>query len=116
MHEVSNLSLRSILKHLFAGGYLNAFCQTHWFSRKYIVSSMRELNLTHNMPELLGFPGGSEVKASASNVGDPGLIPGSGRSPGEEMVTHYSILAWRMPWTEEPSRLQSMGLQESDTT
>ena len=30
-----------------------------------------------------GFPGGSEVKASASNVGDPGLIPGSGRSPGE---------------------------------
>ena len=31
----------------------------------------------------MGFPGGSEVKASASNVGDPGLIPGSGRSPGE---------------------------------
>ena len=31
----------------------------------------------------LGFPGGSEVKASACNVGDPGLIPGSGRSPGE---------------------------------
>ena len=30
-----------------------------------------------------GFPGGSEVKASASDVGDPGLIPGSGRSPGE---------------------------------
>ena len=30
-----------------------------------------------------GFPGGSEVKASACNVGDPGLIPGSGRSPGE---------------------------------
>ena len=29
------------------------------------------------------FPGGSEVKVSASNVGDPGLIPGSGRSPGE---------------------------------
>ena len=30
-----------------------------------------------------GFPGGSEVKASASNAGDPGSIPGSGRSPGE---------------------------------
>ena len=30
-----------------------------------------------------GFPGGSEVKASASNAGDLGLIPGSGRSPGE---------------------------------
>ena len=31
----------------------------------------------------LGFPGGSEVKASAWNAGDPGVIPGSGRSPGE---------------------------------
>ena len=32
---------------------------------------------------MLGFPGGSEVKASASNAGDLGSIPGSGRSPGE---------------------------------
>ena len=31
----------------------------------------------------MGFPGGSEGKASACNAGDPGLIPGSGRSPGE---------------------------------
>ena len=31
-----------------------------------------------------GFPGGSDGKASAYNVGDPGSIPGSGRSPGEE--------------------------------
>ena len=32
------------------------------------------------------------------------------------MATHSSILAWRTPWTEEPGGLQSMGLQESDTT
>ena len=32
------------------------------------------------------------------------------------MATHSSILAWRIPWTEEPGGLQSMGLQESDTT
>ena len=32
------------------------------------------------------------------------------------MATHSSILAWRIPWTEEPGRLQSMGLQKSDTT
>ena len=32
----------------------------------------------------MGFPGGSEGKASACNAGDPGTIPGSGRSPGEE--------------------------------
>ena len=34
----------------------------------------------------------------------------------KEMATHSSILAWRIPWTEEPSRLQSMGSQESDMT
>ena len=34
----------------------------------------------------------------------------------KEMATHSSILTWRMPWTEEPGGLQSMGLQESDTT
>ena len=35
---------------------------------------------------------------------------------GKEMATHSSILAWRIPWTEEPGGLESMGLQESDTT
>ena len=55
--------------------------------------------------------GGSEVKASASNAVDPGLIPGLGRSRGEGNLTHSSILAWRIPWTEEPGRLQSMGSQ-----
>ena len=34
----------------------------------------------------------------------------------KEMATHSSILAWRIPWTEEPGRLQSIGFQESDTT
>ena len=34
----------------------------------------------------------------------------------KEMTTHSSILAWRIPWTEEPDKLQSMRLQESDTT
>ena len=34
----------------------------------------------------------------------------------KEMATHFSILAWRIPWTEEPGRLQSMESQELDTT
>ena len=34
----------------------------------------------------------------------------------KEMATHYSILAWRTPWTEEPGGLQSMGSQQVDTT
>ena len=42
----------------------------------------------------MGFPGGSEVKASACNVGDLGSIPGSGRSPGEgnDNPLQYSCL------------------------
>ena len=57
------------------------------------------------------FPGGSDGKASAYSVGDLGSIPGSGRSSGEGLATHSSTLAWKIPWTEEPGRLQSMGLQ-----
>ena len=34
----------------------------------------------------------------------------------KEMATHSSIFAWRIPWTEEPSRLQSIGRRELDTT
>ena len=62
---------------------------------------------------LLGFPGGSEGKEFAYGAGDLGSIPGLGRSPGEGMATHSSILAWRIPWMEEPGRLQSMGSQRA---
>ena len=57
------------------------------------------------------FPGGSDGKESASNAGDLGSISGSGRSLEEGMATHSSILTWRIPWTEDPGRLQSMGSQ-----
>ena len=56
-----------------------------------------------------GFPGGSDGKASAYNAGDPGSIPGSGRSPEKEMAIHSSTLAWKIPSMEEPDRPQSMG-------
>ena len=39
-----------------------------------------------------------------------------GRRLEKEMATHSSVLAWRIPWTEKPGRLQSMGRTESDTT
>ena len=51
----------------------------------------------------MGFPGGSDGKETACNVGDLGSIPGSGRSPGEGMATHSSIFAWKIPWTEGPT-------------
>ena len=60
---------------------------------------------------ILGFPGGSDGKASACNAGDPGSIPGSGRSLEKEMATHSSTLAWKIPRVEEPGRLQPMGSQ-----
>ena len=54
----------------------------------------------------MGFPGDSEYKASAYNAGDPGSIPESGRSPGEGNGTPIQYFAWKMPWTEEPDKLQ----------
>ena len=49
--------------------------------------------------------------ANARDAADSGLTPGLGRSPEEKMATHSSILAWKIPWTEAPGELQSMGLQ-----
>ena len=63
---------------------------------------------------LRGFPGDTVVKnppANAEDARDAGLIPGSGRSPGGEMATHSSVLAWKIPWTEELGGLQSTGSQ-----
>ena len=54
------------------------------------------------------------VKNPPANVGDirdMGSIPGLGRFPEEGVATHSSILAWIIPLTEEPGRLQSIGLQ-----
>ena len=62
---------------------------------------------------VLGFPGGSDGKQSTCSAGDQGSIPGSGRSLEKGMATHSSILAWRIPRTEEPGRLQTMGLQKT---
>ena len=56
-----------------------------------------------------GFPGGSDGKDVICNAGDSGSIPGDPLEKG--MATHSSILAWRIPWTEEPIGLQSMGSQ-----
>ena len=102
--------------------------------------------LCGRLDALEGFPGGSAGKESTCNSGDPGLIPGWGRPPGEgigyplqcswaslvaqvvknppamretwvqslcwegllegDMAPHSSILAWRIPWTEEPGGLR----------
>ena len=51
------------------------------------------------------------VKNPPANAGDAGSIPGSGNSLEKEMTTHSSTVAWEIPWTKQPSGLQSTGSQ-----
>ena len=51
------------------------------------------------------------LPVNAGDIRDMGWIPGLGRSLDEEVAPHSSILAWRIPWIEEPGGLQSMGSQ-----
>ena len=69
------------------------------------VSSQDKQILTWPYTSFLGFPGGSGGKESASNAGDLGSIPQSGRPPGEgnDYPLRYSF--WRTPQTEEPGGL-----------
>ena len=63
----------------------------------------------------MGFPGGSAVKnppavqeMQVQSLGQEDLL-------GKEMAAHSNILAWEIPWTEQPGGLQYMRLQESQT-
>ena len=87
--------LHSVMKSLVDTENMNLNVSFFHNNNKYL--------LTGYLQCARGFPGGSDSKESACNVGDPGLIPGSGRSPGEENGL--------IPWIEDPGGLQSMGLQ-----
>jgi len=54
---------------------------------------------------------GKEFTCNAGATGNMGLIPGLGRSPGEGNGNQTTVLAWKIPWTEEPGGLQSRGSQ-----
>ena len=58
-----------------------------------------------------GFPDGSDGKEYVSNAGEPGSIHGLGKALEKGMAIHSSILTQKIPRTEEPGRLESMGLQ-----
>ena len=60
-----------------------------------------------------GLPGGSDRTRSTCSAGDLNSVPGLGRPPETGIATHSSILAWRIPQTEETGRLQSTGLQRA---
>ena len=65
------------------------------------------------MHKIWGFILGSDGKAPAYRAGDLGSIPGWEDPPEKEMAAHSSTLAWKIPWTEEPGGLQSMGSQRA---
>ena len=65
-------------------------------------------SVSHSTVSLLGFPGGSVVKNPPTNATDAGSILGQEDPLEKEMATRSSILAWEIPWTEEPGGLQSM--------
>ena len=75
------------------------------FQKQGFDGSQRESWVSQVVPMVKNLP------ANARDVRDMGVIPGSGRSPGGGHTTHSSVLAWRIPWTEEPGRLQSMESQ-----
>ena len=62
-----------------------------------------------------GFPGGSESKESACNVGDPGLIPGSGRPPGEENGYPHQYSCMENPMDREDRRAIVYRVAKSQT-
>ena len=55
------------------------------------------------------------LPANAGEMGDAGSIPRSGRSLEEGMATHFNVLAWRNPWTEEPGQATVHGVTKSYT-
>ena len=84
-------------------------------SRQFIVLAEFITKGTDWNKKLLGFPGGSEVKTLPAmqqmwiqSLGQEGPLE-------KAMVTHSSILAWEIPWMEEPGGLLSMGSQNSWT-
>ena len=64
----------------------------------------------------MGLSSGSVVKNSPAMQEPQVRFLGQEDPLEKEMATHSNILAWRIPWTGEPGRLQSMGSQELDTT
>ena len=89
-------------------------------TRKLVrLQSMGSQRVGHNwatsLSQFKDFPGGSVVKNLPHNLGDIGSIPGWGRSLEKQMAIYYHILVWEIAWTEDPGRLQSMGVtKESD--
>ena len=82
-----------------------------WCATVHAVAESRTLDTT----ERLLFPCGSVVTDPPANAGDVGSTPGLGRLPGEGNSNPLQYSCWKIPWTEEHGRLQSMRSQKNGT-
>ena len=80
------------------------YWQVHWRTKSGHFTAFKEAK---------GFPGGSVVKNSPAKQETQVQSLGWEDPLEKGMATHSSILAWRIPWTEEPGGLESMGSQKS---
>ena len=78
---------------------------------EWIAISFSRLEVVDISPGNLDFPAGSDGKASVYNAGDRVRSLGQDDPLEKEMAIHSSTTAWKIPWTEEPVRLQFMGSQ-----
>ena len=117
LKQAHNLSIREEMDSSFCFDNWENEAQNNCFENSTAVSlyCFRSLQKADNIYTqntwCCLFPCSSVSKESACSAEDPGSIPGLGRYPEKEMVTCFSILAWKISWTEEPGGLQSMGSQ-----
>ena len=84
---------------------------TWWWVTVHKVKSLTPWMIWKKITLLECFPGGSDGKAFACNAGDRVRFLGQEDPLEKGLAIHSSTLAWKIPWTEEPDRLQSMGSQ-----
>ena len=101
-------SIYMMMNFLNIVSYLDWFFNTEPFLHSW---DKNPLNLMRFLQREFGGASGKEPIANAGDIRDAGSIPSSGKSLEEGMATHSSILAWRIPWTEEPGGLQSIWSQ-----
>ena len=101
-------------------GNLRLYNVRFWYSLKCVicvctvicVCMCTRFYIVYTYVLYMGLPGGASAMNSPANARDlrhAGSIPRSGRSPEGGCGTHFNILSWRIPWTEEPGGLQSVG-------
>ena len=98
---------------LKSNSYEEGVVQSYKVSVVFYDEEHREWSVEQNSISGVSLPGGSDSKESAHDAGDPGSISGRADPPEKGVATHSSILAWRIPWVEEPGRLQSIGSQRA---